>query len=677
MVLGDVYYAANAPAFPCCAAGFYAVCNPPTLTINGSTILDHKCEHGEWRCAICNSAGFVCPRECTVVESLNLAAGYWRGNAVVEQTGAQVEAVTHECWNAGACRGGAVALPQVWPLANATADAARANEYCATGYMGPYCAVCDIAAGYAPQAGASYTCQQCTTANKAAAYTGIGVVVLVVGVTAVYLLPFWDINEQPGALAVWGSKRSVLTCCSSCHVRFNGNYLRIPIIVIQLVAGFLEVTGLQLAPTFENFIHKLAILPNLSFAWGCVYNATFYEKLLAMTLGPLVAVALLGCSWLWAVAREHRLRRVAGADAARAARLKALRKHWTAFLALTFLVYGTVSSIIFQTFACDYVQELDTYYLRADYSIQCYSNSEYWRYFAYAMTMFVVYPLGVPALYALLLCFKRRQHQARQGAVATAPSVVAALSQGDSVHGDMRVRMHYPAPPRCDPNPTRRVLTKQVGATAGGGRGLQQVSQWADDSTLHCAPLGSASADQPKLLGAAAAELANEGHQQGLEPHWDLVHASSFLWAQYKPKAEWWEMVECARRVVLTGVLVFILPGSAGQAAVSVLFAFLLTLIFMAVRPHREHAMQRQYLLGAVIVYFASMNALLIKSQVSGAQSQLVVGIVMILISSALIVAAVAQTLYGVADLVRGSERQPSPLGLSNFTAGQLRPQSA
>ncbi|KAG5188745.1 hypothetical protein JKP88DRAFT_177684 [Tribonema minus] len=357
----------------------------------------------------------------------------------------------------------------------------------------------------------------------------------------------------------------------------------------QLVAGFLEVTGLQLAPTFENFIHKLAILPNLSFAWGCVYNATFYEKLLAMTLGPLVAVALLGCSWLWAVAREHRLRRVAGADAARAARLKALRKHWTAFLALTFLVYGTVSSIIFQTFACDYMQELDTYYLRADYSIQCYNNSEYWRYFAYAMTMFVVYPLGVPALYALLLCFKRRQHQARQGAVAAAPSV------------------------------------------------------------------------------------------QGLEPHWDLVHASSFLWAQYKPKAEWWEMVECARRVVLTGVLVFILPGSAGQAAVSVLFAFLLTLIFMAVRPHREHAMQRQYLLGAVIVYFASMNALLIKSQVSGAQSQLVVGIVMIIISTALIVAAVAQTLYGVADLVRGSERQPSPgpLGPSNFTAGQPRPQCA
>ncbi|KAG5187625.1 hypothetical protein JKP88DRAFT_306942, partial [Tribonema minus] len=295
----------------------------------------------------------------------------------------------------------------------------------------------------------------------------------------------------------------------------------------QLVAGFLEVTGLQLAPAFENFIHKLATLLNLSFAWGCVYNATFYEQLLVMTLGPLVAVALLGCSWLWALVREHRVQRVAGADAARAVRLKALRKHWTAFLALTFLVYGTVSSTIFQTFACDYVQELDTYYLRADYSIQCYNNLEYWRYFAYAMTMFVVYPLGVPALYALLLCSRRRQqHQAQQGLVAAAPN-----------------------------------------------------------------------------------------------SHWDLVHASSFLWAQYKPEAEWWEIVECARRVVLTGVLVFILPGSAGQAAVSVLFAFFLALMFMAVRPYREHTMQRQYLLGAVIVYFASMNALLIKSQVSDDQA--------------------------------------------------------
>ncbi|KAG5180524.1 hypothetical protein JKP88DRAFT_256187, partial [Tribonema minus] len=323
------------------------------------------------------------------------------------------------------------------------------------------CAVCDIAAGYAPQAGASYTCQQCTTANKAAAYTGIGVVVLVVGVTAVYLLPFWDINEQPGALAVWGSKRSMLTCCSSCHVRFNGNYLRIPIIVIQLVAGFLEVTGLQLAPTFENFIHKLAILPNLSFAWGCVYNATFYEKLLAMTLGPLVAVALLGCSWLWAVAREHRLRRVAGADAARAARLKALRKHWTAFLALTFLVYGTVSSIIFQTFACDYMQELDTYYLRADYSIQCYNNSEYWR----VLCVCHDHVRGVPPRCP---CAVRAVAVLQAAAAPGAARRSRRCSQcggsplaGDSVHGDMRVRMHYPAPPRCDPNPTWRVLTKQ------------------------------------------------------------------------------------------------------------------------------------------------------------------------------------------------------------------------
>ncbi|KAG5187602.1 hypothetical protein JKP88DRAFT_253973, partial [Tribonema minus] len=89
MVLGDVYFAANAPAFPCCAAGFYAFCDSPMVTVNGSAILDDKCQHGEWRCAICNSAGFVCPRECTVVESLNLSQGYWRGNAVVEQTGTQ------------------------------------------------------------------------------------------------------------------------------------------------------------------------------------------------------------------------------------------------------------------------------------------------------------------------------------------------------------------------------------------------------------------------------------------------------------------------------------------------------------------------------------------------------------------------------------------------------------
>jgi hypothetical protein len=52
------------------------------------------------------------------------------------------------------------------------------------------------------------------------------------------------------------------------------------------------------------------------------------------------------------------------------------------------------------------------------------------------------------------------------------------------------------------------------------------------------------------------------------------VHSSlksaEFLWSPYKPHAYWWELAECIRRLALTGVLVFIMPGDPGKLFVAV-----------------------------------------------------------------------------------------------------------
>ncbi|CAM9838142.1 unnamed protein product, partial [Sphacelaria rigidula] len=72
---------------------------------------------------------------------------------------------------------------------------------------------------------------------------------------------------------------------------------------------------------------------------------------------------------------------------------------------LTFLVYSSVSSILFQMFSCD---ELDDgrVYLRADYRIECDSRKHN-SLQIYAGFMIVLYTAGIPGFYATLL-FRHR-----------------------------------------------------------------------------------------------------------------------------------------------------------------------------------------------------------------------------------------------------------------------------
>ena len=91
------------------------------------------------------------------------------------------------------------------------------------------------------------------------------------------------------------------------------------------------------------------------------YN--FYDRLLGTTLGPLVVIGLLGMTYTIA------LRRNRDSDTARQT---VRQKHASIALLMIFFVYSNVSSVIFQTFSCDGLDDGKSY-LRADYSIECYN----------------------------------------------------------------------------------------------------------------------------------------------------------------------------------------------------------------------------------------------------------------------------------------------------------------
>ena len=74
---------------------------------------------------------------------------------------------------------------------------------------------------------------------------------------------------------------------------------------------------------------------------------------------------------------------------------------------MSYLCLPTISATIFQVFVCEDVGDGSTF-LKADYNINC-SSGRYKSNRAFAWCMVLVYPVGVPLAYFLLLLVGRRE----------------------------------------------------------------------------------------------------------------------------------------------------------------------------------------------------------------------------------------------------------------------------
>ena len=91
----------------------------------------------------------------------------------------------------------------------------------------------------------------------------------------------------------------------------------------------------------------------------------------------------------------------------------------TVFLYITYFTLPGICTIIFRVFSpCKDVDPEDVAsgsdeYMTADYSISCDSN-RYWFAYYYALCMVVVYPIGVPLYYWVLLYRSRDEIKSRE-----------------------------------------------------------------------------------------------------------------------------------------------------------------------------------------------------------------------------------------------------------------------
>jgi ABC-type multidrug transport system fused ATPase/permease subunit len=162
----------------------------------------------------------------------------------------------------------------------------------------------------------------------------------------------------------------------------------------------------------------------------------------------------------------------------------------------------------------------------------------------------------------------------------------------------------------------------------------------------------------------SSARVVNRHDENELRP-------TRFLWKSYTPNMYYWEVIECMRRLLLTGAIVFIAPGTVAQAAVACVLAVVSAIIAVYCQPHVDARDGQIYTGGAMIIFLSMFLSLLMKTDVrtGTSSSQAAFALVLVVLNIAMVIAAVVQVAL-VGHRAYTDSRQNSVLGLRKVVRG-------
>jgi hypothetical protein len=138
-------------------------------------------------------------------------------------------------------------------------------------------------------------------------------------------------------------------------------------------------------------------------AIGCVFDVNYYDTLMSQTIMPVILFAVVAItSYITSVYA----RRINRSNPFMTSEQAASTVIMSAFL-LSYYFLSDTSIIIFQVFICQQFDGSGSY-LIADYSISC-DTSMYNEYKAYGIFCTLIYPIGIPLTYTLILCYYRKK----------------------------------------------------------------------------------------------------------------------------------------------------------------------------------------------------------------------------------------------------------------------------
>ena len=338
---------------------------------------------------------------------------------------------------------------------------------------------------------------------------------------------------------------------------------------------------------------------------GCVSPFSFYNKLFMMTLTPL---ALAGV--LWGAYRST--------DDS-----KTKSKYVGWFLKLTFFVFPGVSTVVLQTFPCysfDDVPE-PTRFLKADLSINCNAPNR-GGFVAWGVMMTLVYPIGITVMYSVLLwkhrmdiCpIKEDLYKCEEDKDSGKLAFVLYKSKEDRGSDTCQWR---------DLSVFGCCLIKDVfPRNLGNDKEEQYLIDTRNKNMAECEQKQRNSTDKVEVLSPPPT-APEAGDTSQLAPEVedtssDLDFTSiKFLFKEYEPYYWWFEIFECARRLMLTGGSVMFMEGTATQVVCGILIALLSIHVYSMCQPFIHDEDDMLALAAQWGIFFTLFFGLLLKLQLN------------------------------------------------------------
>ena len=160
-----------------------------------------------------------------------------------------------------------------------------------------------------------------------------------------------------------------------------------------------------------------------------------------------------------------------------------------------------------------------------------------------------------------------------------------------------------------------------------------------------------------------------------------IQQSTSSLWKPYKPSVFYYEVVECARRLMLAGVVVFIYPNTAAQIAVTLMIAFIFACASERLDPYDSPWDGWVSRMGHIMIVLTMVVALLTKVDTSNEdlQSQNVYAVVLVTAHTAMVLTAVTESITLTFSVRQHDSPMPKNsrvpvLPVENFSALQRNP---
>lgn len=353
----------------------FRTCIPGEITVKvgiGSNLAScQECTQGLYSFNPSDTVCNVCPTHATCPGGriLNLEKDYWR----VDDNSATIL----PCPVPGVCLGGTNTTTQ-----------------CQEGNTGPYCTVC--AEGYTKSSsGNCYSCDSPSDTAGEILSTVLFVVILgLVGLAYKYRKSLVKYYTSKMKVAVKNRKLKSIRVKGKILVAFAQ-------IVYQLGPAFnivYPISYLRYLNFYSIFQLNLLLLPNVN----CIVRANYYDGLVATTLSPFFIFVALAIGIQFMVLRAKRLNERNPSYTAQ----RSIQDTITVSFLISYFVLVNASTKVFQVFQCETFDNGQSF-LVADYSIDCNAPDRS-LYLSYGSLMILIYPLGIPLIYATIL-FRNRK----------------------------------------------------------------------------------------------------------------------------------------------------------------------------------------------------------------------------------------------------------------------------